>query len=209
MHWKHLPLSIGLPAIIFILWDMAFTKMGVWGFNQQYITGIEIYNLPLEEVLFFICIPYACLFTYFAFGILVRKNIFSTIAPTTTYILILALLITGFMFFNRWYTAVTFLSLAIFLIFLKFILKPDYLGRFYFTFLVVLIPFFIINGILTGSFILEEVVWYNNQENVGVRMGSIPVEDTFYGMFLLLMNVVLYEWSLHKEKISTKGHYQV
>jgi lycopene cyclase domain-containing protein len=72
------------------------------------------------------------------------------------------------------------------------------MGRFYLAYAVILIPFFIVNGILTGSFIEQEVVWYNNEENLGVRIGTVPVEDIFYGMLLILMNVVIYEWLQEK-----------
>ena len=51
----------------------------------------------------------------------------------------------------------------------------------------ILIPFFIVNGLLTGSFIIDEIVWYNNNHNLGLRIGTIPIEDIFYGFSLLFL----------------------
>jgi lycopene cyclase domain-containing protein len=68
------------------------------------------------------------------------------------------------------------------------------LQTFFLTFLVMLIPFFIVNGILTGSFIENEVVWYNNSENLGIRLFTIPIEDTIYALSLILTNLALTEY---------------
>lgn len=198
--WKHLWIAILFPALFFIVWDEWFTQMGVWGFNPRYLTGIYIGSLPLEEVLFFICIPYACVFTYHALNYLVKKDYFGPHQSKISWVLISGLIIVGTIHFDKWYTAVTFFLLAGYLIVLTVFIKPGYLGRFYFSYLFILIPFFIVNGILTGSFIEEQVVWYNDSENLGIRMGTIPFEDTFYGMLLILMNVSILEY-LQKRKI--------
>jgi hypothetical protein len=58
---------------------------------------------------------------------------------------------------------------------------------------ILLIPFFIVNGILTGSGLPQPIVWYNNAENIGIQLWTIPVEDIFYGFELMLINVYLYE----------------
>jgi len=56
--------AIGLPFPVFILWDAAATARGHWNFNPDYITGFMLYNLPVEEVLFFVVVPFAALFTW-------------------------------------------------------------------------------------------------------------------------------------------------
>ncbi len=67
------------------------------------------------------------------------------------------------------------------------------LHRFYISYMVILIPFAIVNGILTGSFIDEPIVWYNNSENVHIRFFTIPVEDFGYAFSMLLFSVILIE----------------
>lgn len=192
--WGYAWPAIILTAILFIIWDEYFTRLGIWGFNPSYLSGYEIFNLPVEEVLFFICIPYACLFTYHCFGILIRKNHFYRYEKTITIILLTFLVVAALICYSRLYTVVTFTALALFLAFARFIVKAPWLSRFYFSYLVLLLPFTIVNGILTGTGLQDPVVWYNNSEIIGYRILTIPVEDVFYGMLLILMVVHIYEW---------------
>jgi len=189
--WKFVLLPALITASIFIVWDMCFTRMGVWGFNPTYICGVYIGNLPLEEILFFLCIPYACVFTYFCV-----KNLspIGRVKARPWIILSLAglLAVSGLLFYDRWYTGVTALSASAAL-FVQWYRKSSYMGVFLIAYILVLPFFFLSNGILTGSFLDAPVVWYNNAENLGIRMFTIPVEDTFYGMLMVLMNVAGYE----------------
>jgi hypothetical protein len=52
----------------------------------------------------------------------------------------------------------------------------------------------IVNGWLTHL----PVVWYNNAENLGIRIYTVPLEDFIYLMGLLLPSVHLYQWLLQK-----------
>jgi lycopene cyclase domain-containing protein len=195
--WKNYFIANFIVAILFIIWDMLFTKIGVWGFNERYLIGVKIINIPLEEVLFFFCISYSSVFVYFALNHLVKANPLEKYHKYITLILALGLLITGLIFWQRWYTTVTFLLTATFLGF-NYVKKKD-LSRIYFSYCVTLVFFFLVNGILTGSFIEEPVVWYNNNENLGIRMGTIPFEDTFYGFLLIASIIQIYEYLNKKE----------
>ena len=186
--WKSFWPANLLVALFFVIWDMKFTQMGVWGFNPDYLTGIHIGNLPLEEVLFFICIPYACTFTYFSFQYL--KSIPFQIGKTIPMVWVFLILILAGVFYNRWYTGLTFLLVGLYMIFRLF-RKLEW-TLLLFTYFAILPFFFLSNGILTGSFLKSPIVWYNDAENLGIRIFTIPIEDSMYGFLLIAMNIDLY-----------------
>jgi len=194
-HWRTAWAAIALPAVIFIGWDIWFTGMGVWGFNPQYITGVYFINLPVEEVLFFICVPYACLFTYQCVNVISgRERLSAEVSNALSDVLAIGLCLVGLYYHDRWYTVVTFISTAVVLAIFSRVWKVSFMGRFYFAYLFILIPFFIVNGILTGTGLPSPIVWYKNLETMRLRMGTIPVEDAIYGMLLLVLNVALFEY---------------
>lgn len=201
--WKFLLPSIIIPGLLFIAWDEVFTRTGVWHFNPKYLSGVYIYSLPLEEVLFFVCIPYACVFTYFALNYLIKKDYLFLYQELITKAIILLLFMAGIYNIEKMYTSVTFILTGFFLAYQLFVLKPRYMGRFYFAFLFILLPFFVVNGILTGSFLDEPVVHYNDGENLGVRIGTIPVEDILYGLLLIASNITIFEWLQERHREST------
>ncbi|MEX2591117.1 MAG: lycopene cyclase domain-containing protein, partial [Chitinophagales bacterium] len=190
--WKALIPAIALMAFVFIAWDIYFTHIGIWGFNPKYLSGIYLANLPLEEYLFFFCIPYSCLFIYEVLNYYNPDDILKKYRKGISVFLLLLLVLLAIAFHDRLYTVVTFTLTSIFLLYLLISGKDGYLGRFYLAYAVSLIPFFIVNGILTGTALTEPIVWYNDAENIGYRLGTIPVEDTIYSMIMLLMTTHFY-----------------
>jgi lycopene cyclase domain-containing protein len=192
--WRSLFPALILTAILFLIWDALFTARGVWGFNEKYITGIRLGNLPLEEILFFICIPYACVFTYYClnrFYTIKWQERMKAVFPAAVAAILLAI---GIFHINQLYTSVTFISTGILILVFKYLFNVQWLDKYFTVYLVLLVPFFIVNGILTGSGLQEPVVWYNDEENLGIRLFTIPVEDIFYGFEMILLNIFFYEY---------------
>lgn len=205
--WRYFALPCLFTALFFIVWDIYFTWLGVWSFNPQFVCGVFLYGLPLEEYLFFLCIPYACVFTYHCLALFFTFSA-GRQAVFLKWIMVGVLALTGFMFLPRLYTSVTFILLAAFLTFLS-VKKVAYLPRFFFCYFLILIPFFISNGILTGSILGRTVVMYSRHHNLGIRMFTIPLEDAFYGMLLLLMNVSGYEYMKRRALAKENQHVTV
>jgi lycopene cyclase domain-containing protein len=188
--WKFIFSAIGITGILFLFWDALFTIKGVWSFNTRYITGITFFHLPVEEILFFVTVPFACVFIYACLNYYIGWNINKRISNIISGLICLSSVIVLVLNLSKLYTQVTFSLVLILVILFQYIFKADWLGRFYRAFLVALIPFYIINGLLTSI----PVVLYNNQQNMGIRLGTVPVEDHFYLMGLLLMNIGLFEY---------------
>ncbi len=184
--WIFIFPAIILTAIYFIAWDVVFTKNGVWGFNETYHSGLEILQLPIEEWLFFVCIPYACVFTHYALlHYFPNMKAGEQLTHWLALALAFALVVISILNIGKSYTSVNFLLGAAWLLIANFFHRK-LLQQYFTTFLVMLIPFLLVNGILTGSFIENEVVWYNDDENLGIRVFTIPVEDFVYAFSLIL-----------------------
>jgi len=188
--WKFIFPGLFITGLLFLLWDYIFTVYGVWSFNPEYIIGFYILNLPLEEILFFVTVPFACIFVYECLNYYVKKDLLQDFSTYITYALTGFSVLMLLLYYDRVYTLITFGLLAVVLIFVQFVVKSKMLSRFYLAYLVSLIPFYIVNGILTSV----PIVMYNDAENIAFRVGTIPLEDHFYSMSMLLINIFLFEY---------------
>jgi lycopene cyclase domain-containing protein len=193
--WKGLLIGIAVNALLFISWDSWFVKQGVWGFNPDYVWNMRWARLPIEEWSFFVVVPYASVFIYACL-----QSYFPSIKKTNTRVvaiwnwIVIALLLISLPYFtDRLYTLVNF-AIAIFVLaYVTIWLRPTWMKSFWIAYFVHLIPFIIINGILTGALTSLPVVWYSANEIIGTRFITIPIEDFVYALTGLLIPIIIME----------------
>ena len=188
--WRFIFPALLITGLLFLFWDYLFTIYGVWSFNPEYIIGFNILNLPIEEILFFITVPFACIFVYECLNYYVKTDLLKRFSSPISYILIAFSGLMVVLYYDRVYTLITFGLLAVVLIVTEFIVKSTIMSRFYLAYLVSLIPFYLVNGLLTSI----PIVMYNDAENMAIRVGTIPLEDHFYSLSMLLINILLFDY---------------
>ncbi len=192
-HIKQAIPSILIAAIPFIIWDISVTNRH-WFFADEYTIGIKIFQLPIEEIMFFITVPYACLFTWQ----MVKKHsvplkIFEkSISQKTINVLIITLVVIslGSFYYGKEYTTLAGLF------FVQSVLIDRIWGasiltnkKFLFFFILVSCFTLMFNGYLTW----RPIVTYDEIYQLGFRIFTIPIEDFFFGYALLIIATSLFE----------------
>lgn len=201
--WRAIVPAILLSAVPFLIWDVLFTVLGVWGFNPSKYLDVHLIGLPLEEVLFFLVIPYCCLFIHAVIDrFLTVDRVLSVRSLRWLIVPSVAALVVGLWNAERLYTS-TVLVLTAAVLFFAWMNRAVWFRTFLLAYLVSLVPFILVNGALTGSFGADEVVWYDDLHNLGIRVLNIPVEDFFYSFVLLALNTALYERFMRSRPAAT------
>ena len=197
--WPFFFIGVIITSVVFIIWDVFFLRMGIWGFNPDYYLGYTFFGLPMEEWMFFLFIPYACIFMHYSLLELFPKFSYNQKRSKQITVLLLCYFTVSLILnYNKWYPLVNYI-LAITLLLLVYISNKNLLRTYYKTFVIMLVPFVIVNGVLTGTGIEDQVVWYNNLENCGVRFFTIPIEDATYAFTMILSTLYIIDF-LEKRK---------
>ncbi len=185
---KSLLITMIIISTLFIIWDAMATARGDWAFNPKYITGFKILGLPIEEILFFITVPYSCIFLYETFRtyfkdkkVYYSHHLYSALAVLSFAVAII--------FRNKAYTATIFIMTGTLFAAARFCFKSIFTSGLYWLYIIVCTLLFgIFNHILTS----RPVVTYSSQAITGWRAGTIPIEDFFYNFSLLSFYLIIY-----------------
>ncbi len=182
-----------IVSIPFIVWDIQFTKMGVWWFNTAYTMPLRLLGLPIEEWLFFICIPFSCVFTYFCLDKFFNLNWANRFNNLLVWITVVVCILTGILFYKKIYPLVTASITAGTIIYLHYIAKVNWIGKGSFVYLCLMPGFFMVNGVLTGTGLDSPIVNYNSDQILNIRMLTIPIEDAVYGYAQFMLNIYFFK----------------
>ena len=216
-NFKPLAAGILLMSAVYLPWDILFTHWGIWNFNPKFTMQSRWFLLPIEEWLFFVAVPFACVFTFECVRYFKKTAPSKRFTQITSFsVLAISTVLCVFAAFEElWYTfSATLLCSAMLLFHIQ--RRSEFLGYFLFAWFILLIPFYMSNGILTGLHfyeydlvntsqveITEAIVRYNNQFNLGIRIWSVPIEDFFYGLAMILLVLTPYEYFREKWKSRT------
>lgn len=185
-----------IPAIIFtgavfLLWDDRFTQIGIWSYNPEYLSGKQILNLPWEKWLYYVVISWVSLFVYewvkLRFSNFKRPNI----AVALSLVFLVAFGLIAFFSRGKIYTFFTFFLLTIYFGYTLFRNRfKSHLTDFYVTYLVLIIPFFMLSVILVKL----PVISYNSEYSLQFHLLEVPVEHLVGFFLLLFINITISEY---------------
>ncbi|MBE1492423.1 lycopene cyclase domain-containing protein [Plantactinospora soyae] len=71
--WRRLLLTLLPVVVIFALWDLAAIAAGHWTFDPEQTTGVLLPgDLPLDELLFFVVVPFCAILGFEAVRAVLR-----------------------------------------------------------------------------------------------------------------------------------------
>lgn len=188
--------SITFISTAYIVWDVIATKRGDWAFSPEHLLGFYILRLPIEEILFFITVPYSCIFIYETVSFYVKEKKLS-INNKLFLIPAILVMILGTIFYHQNYTFTVSIFVGAF--FIGAILFNESLldsRNFWITILIAFIPFLIVNYFLTSI----PVITYNEAAFSGKRFITIPYEDFLYSFSMVSLWILFYELAKEKKK---------
>ena len=195
---KPLAVALFIVGIFFVGCDAFATYRGHWSFNPAYVNDKKLLGLPLEEILFFVTVPYSCIFVFDSvIHFLGDKKLFSPRKWLFSAIGALIML-SAFAFYSKEYTFLAILSVGVSILFVSLVNVKLFSSRAYWIYIILtLVLFLIFNYILTSV----PVVQYSSSAITGFRVTTIPIEDFLFNFSMLTNYLTVYIWASRKMKI--------
>lgn len=190
--WRAALPAIMLVSAFYIFEDVLAAKKGSWWFAPERVGEARLLGLPVGEWLFFLTVPYGCIFIYACMRVYVRERVFH-FPRAACFAAAAAAAVSAWIFREQDYTRIVLGVFAVTAAVLGTLGYHLISSRHFWTAMgISYVMFFIVNGVLTGV----PVVLYSPEAIWGVRLITIPLEDVFYNFSMLSWNFLVFRFLL-------------
>jgi lycopene cyclase domain-containing protein len=186
---KSLIFSILIVGGFFIVWDIIVTIRGHWDFSKNEIFGIYFFGLPIEEILFFIVVPFSCLLIWETLNFFNKSNLDFSSNKFIFYLIGSLFILFSLFFIHLEYTFVVLFITGLTLLLTNFSSNLFFKRNYYFFIIICFLLFLFFNYLLTSI----PIVIYGSNFITNFRILTIPIEDFFYNFSLLTLYLLVYE----------------
>ncbi|MFV0590795.1 MAG: lycopene cyclase domain-containing protein [Draconibacterium sp.] len=176
---------------IFVMWDRRFIELGIWAFNPEYTTGIQLLKVPVEEWLSFVVIPWSAVYIYewlkIRFENVEKPNLFVIVSLIS----FVAMAILAYTYRRAMFSFFTFFLAAIYLGYTTFRNRfKKHMTKFYLAFFIMLLPYTAISAIMSHL----KIVKYSPSHVMNINLADFPTEKFAYLFLMLLITITIYEY---------------
>ncbi|GAB1463503.1 lycopene cyclase domain-containing protein [Pedobacter sp.] len=186
-----------ISAIIFSVIAVLQHWFQVTSYKTGLNLGISIKEVPVELYILNFSFAFAALSIYQYLNVKFPNN------NLQRYSLALSNLLLGlcvaFLFFayTKWYTLFTFATLLVVLFLIEYVGKLRFMYKAYRAFLVSLVPFYVVYGIVFWS----ELFVVAPSQLSGMHIAKIPIETHFVVLAMLLLAIYMFEFFKSKKAV--------
>lgn len=186
---KFITLAVLINLFAFSVPTEFLTQLKVIVFNPPYLTGLTLWELPVEELLISLVLPLSGLAIYLFLNVRFPDNTYEKYSLAVSNIMLGICIAMIYFGHQKLYTLFTFVILLVFIVYIEYVNRIRFMYRFYRAFLVSLILFYLVFGVLTSIPVLQ----YDAKETLDFNLFHLPFESQFYFMGMLLLTVWLFE----------------
>lgn len=188
---RYLLPAVVFTGLIFVMWNMRFIELGIWNYNYDYLTGIELLEIPIEEWLSFLIVPISAAYIFDWAKSKIeqfnRQNIFVAISL----VLFILLGVLAYIFRKNMFSFFTFFLTTIYLGYTVFRNRfKQHYAALYVSWLAILIPFTVVFSIAG----MLPIIAYQAEQIMGIAILAVPLERFFYVFLMLLITLTIYEY---------------
>ncbi|AMQ01543.1 hypothetical protein AY601_4714 [Pedobacter cryoconitis] len=187
---KFIILAVLISVFAFSIPTEFMTQLKVIVFNPPYLSGMTLWQLPVEELLLLFLLPLSGIAVYLFLNHRFPDNGPEKYSLAFSNIMLGVCIAMLYFGHQKLYTLFTFSILFVFILYIEYVNSIRFMYRFYRAFLVTLIPFYIVYGVLANLPVLQ----YNSAETLNFNQFNIPFETPFYFMGMLLLSIYLFEF---------------